>query len=180
MIKIRSANLSDSPNLAQVQVNSYRTAYRGMFPDSYLEQFDYEEQTKDWQELIIDRGRDILQVAEAPGGQIIGYILAKPQTDIYPGYNAEIIGIHVNQEYQGRGVGRALLDEVLTLLLEAGIESIMLWTLWANPVRTWYERMRGELIAEKRIMLENYEVVEVVYGWKDISVMLRPYRDDGS
>ena len=40
---IREATAADSPGLARVQVDSYRTAYAGLFPQAYLDRFSYEE-----------------------------------------------------------------------------------------------------------------------------------------
>ncbi|MEW5871547.1 MAG: hypothetical protein AB1894_19895 [Chloroflexota bacterium] len=44
-MKIRHATLEDSAGIAGVQVESYRRAYAGILPQSYLDHFTYEEQT---------------------------------------------------------------------------------------------------------------------------------------
>jgi hypothetical protein len=51
-IIIRAATFNDSPAIARVQVDSYLSAYAGIFPQSYFEHFTYEEQTEDWQNLL--------------------------------------------------------------------------------------------------------------------------------
>ena len=38
MIEVREAVPEDSPGIARVQVDSYRTAYAGLFPEPYLAQ----------------------------------------------------------------------------------------------------------------------------------------------
>ena len=52
MIRVRQARPVDCPGIARVQVDSYRTAYAGLFPEDYLAQFSYEEQAQEWQARI--------------------------------------------------------------------------------------------------------------------------------
>ena len=116
MIHIRPALPSNSPALAKIQVDSYRTAYRGIFPDSYIAQFSYEEQAQDWRNLFDSNPEDILLVAESTDGQIIGYLLARAQPDIHPGYDSEIVALHVLKSHQRQGTGRLLLKKAVELL----------------------------------------------------------------
>ena len=51
-LNIRRATIEDSAGLARVQVDSYRAAYAGIFPPSYLAHFTYEEQEQDWHDLF--------------------------------------------------------------------------------------------------------------------------------
>ena len=41
-MNVRQARIEDSAALAQVQVDSYRTAYAGMLPQAYLDRFAFE------------------------------------------------------------------------------------------------------------------------------------------
>lgn len=178
MIHIRNARLEDCPGLAQVQVDSYRTAYAGLFPESYLARFSYEEQTQDWQEWLTALSNEVLLVAVSPEETVLGYVLARAQPDIHPGYDAEILALHVRQAYQGKGIGSALLRASVGQLLEWGCRSVMLWTLQGNPVRQWYERLGGKLLGEKRYPVEDWEMIEIAYGWETISSLL-PGSDSG-
>ena len=168
MTHIRPALPSDSPALAKVQVDSYRTAYRGIFPDSYLAQFSYEEQAQDWRNLFDTNPEDILLVAESTDGQIIGYLLARAQPDIHPGYDSEIVALHVLKSHQRQGTGRLLLKKAVELLQQRGCQSAMLWTLKANPIRRWYRNLGGKHIANKRFQVEDREIEEIAFGWDDI------------
>jgi L-amino acid N-acyltransferase YncA len=104
MIRIRKALAEDCPGIAQVQVDSYRTAYVGLFPEPYLAQLTYEEQAQDWQAWLETNADDLLLVALSADNQVIGYVLARAQPDIYPGYDAEILALHVKLPYQGSGI----------------------------------------------------------------------------
>ena len=168
MIHIRNAQLEDCPGLARVQVDSYRTAYASLFPESYLAQFTYEEQEQDWRDWVATHPDDLLLVAGSDD-KVSGYLLARAQPDIYPGYDAEILAMHVRQAEQGRGIGSQLLKAAVKALEGGGCRSVMLWTLQDNPVCRWYERLGGKVLGEKRNLVEDWEIVEIAYGWETIS-----------
>ena len=170
-MQIRNASLRDCPGIARTQVDSYRCAYAGQFPQSYLEQFTYGEQQQDWIELLTCGGDDILLVAISPEEQVAGYVLAKSKLDIFPGFDSEIVALHVRQPFQGQGVGRALLGHAIGRLKIRDCKSVMLWTLKNNPVRVWYEKLGGRLLGEKNYEVEAWVINELAYGWDDISML---------
>lgn len=168
---IRPAVPADAAGIARVQVDSYRSAYRGFFPQTYLDLFSYEEQAGDWERWMVNAPCDLLLVAESAEEQVIGYALARAQRGIHTGYDSEIIALHMLPALKGRGIGRALMHRTVTLLIERGCRSTMLWTLQGNPVRSWYERLGGVLIGEKRDWWDDWEMVEVAYGWTDLPAL---------
>jgi ribosomal protein S18 acetylase RimI-like enzyme len=168
MFTVRRATLKDCPGIAKTQVDSYRTAYAGLFPQPYLDHFTYEEEEQDWRDLLSADLDDILLVAVSPEDQVLGYVLARANPDSYPGYDAEVIALHVNRSQQGEGIGKALMRSAVEQLIERNCQSVMLWTLKENKVRTWYAQLDGQLIAEKSQQVNDWVVYEVAYGWKNI------------
>jgi ribosomal protein S18 acetylase RimI-like enzyme len=173
MVQIRHATVEDCLGLAETQVDSYRTAYAGLLPASYLERFTYAEQEQDWIDMLTSGTEDILLVARSAGEPVIGYVLARARPDIFPGYDSEIIALHVRQPFQGRGIGKALLQKAVEHLIARDCRSVMLWTLKGNRMRRWYERLNGTLLGEKSYQIEDRIIREVAYGWEDITVLLQ-------
>jgi ribosomal protein S18 acetylase RimI-like enzyme len=171
MVVIRPATPADCHALAHVQVDSYRCAYAGQFPQPYLDHFSYEEQEKDWVDWFVSGNGDILLVAEHSQDGVIGYLLAFKQAGL-PGFDAEIAAMHVRQDHQQHGVGSALLRKAVEMLIEHGAKSVMLWTLRGNPARAWYESLHGKFISGKTYPVYDQDIVEVSYGWSDIRVLL--------
>ena len=95
MYQIRNAIFEDCPGIAKVQVDSYRTAYTGLFPTPYLEHFTYAEEEQDWIQMLTSNIEDILLVAISQEKQVVRYILARAKPDIFPGYDSEIVALHV-------------------------------------------------------------------------------------
>jgi ribosomal protein S18 acetylase RimI-like enzyme len=167
---IRPAIITDCSAIARVQVDSYLNAYAGIFPPSYFENFTYDEQADDWNSLIKTKDKgDVLLVAASDAATITGYCLAKIQKDVYPGYDAEIIALHVHPEYRRQGIGRNLLLKMKEELQNKGCQSIMLWTLQRNPIRSWYEKIGGILIGKKLHDVEGWEIIDVAYGWSQLA-----------
>lgn len=165
---VRLATIDDSPALARIQVNSYRTAYAGIMPQDYLDQFSYEEQEQDWQDLLSGPMSDILLVLERSDGEIAGYALGRPhQTDL-PGYDCELVALHVRQSEQGQGAGRQLVVAMARQFQDLGFQAMMLWVLAANgKAQAFYEQLGGQRL--EAIQTTSTGAIEVAHGWPDIS-----------
>lgn len=173
MFNIRVAMLGDSLDIAQVQVDSYRTAYADVFPDSYLAQFTYAEECSDWQEIISTWEDQLLLVAESEMERVVGYAFSKVGTGAFLGCDAELVAMHVRRPHQRRGVGRGLLRKSVEMLQAQGCRSMMLWTLIDKPAQAWYERLGGQRVDEKRYHVEGCEIVEVACAWTDLPALNR-------
>ena len=77
-MNIRPATLDDCAALAHIQVDSYRTAYAHIFPQSYLDHFTYKEQEQDWRDWIGAGMEYVLLVAETEADEIVAYALGRP------------------------------------------------------------------------------------------------------
>lgn len=172
MVTVRNAMLGDCAAIARVQVDSYRTAYAGIFPQEYLDSFTYEEQEQDWRDLLSSGGEDIVLVAELDGA-IAGHALGRPGPTGIPPYDCELVALHVRRERQRQGIGSALAAALADALRGKGCKSMMLWVLAQNPSRQFYERLGAGLLAQTQI---TNGAVEVAYGWKEIQILSPPDR----
>ena len=75
--------------------------------------------------LLIKSGRDKILVAEA-GEAVVGYIHACDYDVIYAPHMKNIMGIAVSEEFQRRGIGRALLEGIEKWAKETGACGIRL------------------------------------------------------
>jgi len=184
-MSIRPAAAQDAAALAEIQVNSYRTAYAGLMPAGYLAHFSLEEQEQDWRDLLAEPAGDILLVAET-GGEIAGYAVGRPgPVEELPegAYDAELVSLHVRWELQKRGTGRALVRAMAQALHSQGCTSLALFVLAGNPACAFYERLGGQRVGEKRWTVPaseagtlddfDFEVVETAYAWPQIATLSR-------
>jgi hypothetical protein len=45
----------------------------------------------------------------------------------------------------------------------------VVWVLAENPARRFYEALGGKIVFEKRIEIGGASLVEVAYGWEEMS-----------
>lgn len=164
--QVRPATPADCAGIAKVQVDSYCTAYAGLFPESYFQNFSYAEQEQDWRNWFASGTDEILLVAVSAENEVLGYALARAKAEIYPGYDSELAALHVRKTLQSQGIGKALLLAAVQRLAARGCQTVMLWTLQGNPVRRWYERLQGKLLGETNYDVDGWNIVEVAYGWE--------------
>ena len=175
-MNIRKAETSDSPGVARVQVDSYCTAYAGIFPQVYLDHFAYEEQEQDWRDLFEAGMEDEPYVAVSETGEVVGYALGRLLDDTEWPYDGELVALHVRKTHQRQGIGSRLVAAIAGQLQRRGCTSLMLWTLEANrPARALYAQLGGDLIGEKEWGGNEHfdvHVREVAYGWTNIEELL--------
>lgn len=133
-VVIRAAVPNDAARIAEVNVRSWRTTYKGIVPKSILDGMNIERYRETWLGRIADLGQRVLLVAELDG-RIEGYALSGPSRDRDHGLHelaGEVYAIYVDPPAQGRGLGRALLEAAASELRTAGFEPLVLWVLTAN------------------------------------------------
>ncbi|MBN2548530.1 MAG: GNAT family N-acetyltransferase [Anaerolineales bacterium] len=174
-MKIRFPTLDDCAQIAEIQVDSYRSAYASMLPAEYLANFTYEEQEQDWRNLLSDENRDILLVAEIGNGILAGYALGCPGVILEYALESELVALHVRKSHHRQGVGQRLIAAMAAELHRHGCISMLLWTLEGNSARQMYEKLGGVLVGKKPWDGNQdfgLEVYEVAYGWPDITKLL--------
>jgi L-amino acid N-acyltransferase YncA len=170
---IREAVLKDAAGIANVHVESWKTTYRGIISDQFLDSLSYTEREKRWQATLSqpDR-REVIYVAEDNNRKIVGFISGGPNRSDDRNYQGELYAIYLLQEAQGKGVGLKLVQALVKKLLQNKMESMMVWVLAGNPSRRFYEALGGTPVRTAKISIggENYE--EIAYGWENIQSIL--------
>lgn len=171
---IRLAEPSDAHGIARVQVDTWRTTYRGLMPDSVLDGLSYDQREQYWHSLLTSP-TDTLQwmhVAEDGTGQGIGFACGGTERENDPDYKGELYAIYLLADYQKQGIGRALSSAVAQSLVDAGINSMLVWVLAGNPSRAFYESLGGQYTREKAFTIGGATLTEVAYGWRDLHSLL--------
>lgn len=172
-MRIREATTADIPGIAKVHVASWQTTYRGMMPESYLAGLSVEESERNWTRYIgAPAPATVICVAEDEGAQVpvVGFAAGGPRRDGDPRYAGELYAIYLLKVAQGQGVGQQLVRAVAERLARAGISSMLVWVLEANPSRRFYEALGGVLLSERQsFVVAGMPLAEVSYGWPRIA-----------
>lgn len=168
---IRAATIHDAPHIAQVHIDSWKTTYRGIVPQEYLDSLNYAARTESWKKQLAGSEAYFLIAEEA--GTLCGFACGGKLRDPIDSYDAEIYAIYLQAEYQKRGIGQSLLSHLAKLLQQDGFSAVAVWALEQNPACRFYERLGGHRIAERPIKIGGKELVEVAYGWNNIRDLIR-------
>ncbi len=123
-VRIREAAPADARACAEVHVEGWRWAYRGLLPDGYLDRVSVEDRERTWREGVAGSGERVAWVAEREG-RVIGLCVTGPSEDADADRStAEVYAIYLLPEVVGTGVGRALLDSSTPRSTSAGGGSV--------------------------------------------------------
>jgi len=169
---IRHAKLSDAAGIANVQVASWRTTYKGLIADELLDKLSVTQKTRERQDrLLYPPAGSVTYVAEQ-GGEIVGFATGGRERSENPTYTGEIYALYLLQTHQGLGIGRKLVQAVVRDLLAQGLASLLILVLKDNPARGFYERLGGRVVLETTFIIGNQTLPEVGYGWPDMRTLL--------
>ena len=171
-ITFRRATANDAAAIAALRVDSWRTTYRGVMPDAYLDGMRAEESTEMWlQVLNADLPTIAVFVAEA-GTELVGFaagmLLMPEKFDL----NAELTAIYLKPIAQRGGVGRRLLAMIASTLQLQGATGLLVWVIAGNQAaRQFYEQMGAELLVEQPFTWDGLDLMETGYGWRDLTAL---------
>ena len=138
--RIRAAQAADAEHLAQVQISSWRSAYREVIPAAILDHLAAPPLALAFRDQACAPLPSRLWAMEW-GGKLCGYAATGPCREAQdPARTAEVYAIYSLKETWGLGLGRSLMAWALAALLEQGFEQTCLWVLERNPrARAFYE-----------------------------------------
>lgn len=171
---IREAEPSDAESMAKIHIQTWRTSYAGIVPNEYLSSLSYPAREAWWRQVLEANSPAVGNfVAEDAEGGIVGFAQGGPERDGNRTYLGELYAIYVLQPYQRRGLGRGLASAAANRLILDGFPSMLLWVLQDNrPACRFYEALGGKEVGEKTIEIGGANLVEVAYGWKDLTALI--------
>lgn len=164
---IRKAKLSDAQGIAKVHVDCWRTTYKNIIPNEFLDNLSYDQRTDLWIKNISNE-QNYVFVAENDEGHIIGFADGGKRETNKVDHSGDLTSIYVLQEYQGMGIGRHLVQQLFSMLNELGYKNIFVEVLEDNKSRFFYESHGAEWLRTEKIKIAGAELNLLVYEWKDI------------
>lgn len=170
-VTIRPAVPADAAAIAYVHVASWRSTYRGIVPDSYLDRLDPAERVEARERTLASPAEgSVMLVAEVEGAGVVGFAQGgrgrgEPET------TGEIYAIYLLEEWEGRGIGNRLMREAVRQLAANGMDRLVVWVLSENRSRGFYEHLGGMARREKALEIGGATLNAVAYEWDDIGTV---------
>jgi ribosomal protein S18 acetylase RimI-like enzyme len=171
------AAAAEAPDLAKMHVASWRETYPGLVPPALLAALSVAARTAAWSRILGAQPRATTVLVAELDGTIVGFGACGAQRAEalkVKGYDGEISALYVLRAFQRRALGTRLLGAMAASLEASGFGGASLWVLRDNgPARRFYERYGGRVIAEKQDVRPEGVLLEVAYGWPDLTEILR-------
>jgi ribosomal protein S18 acetylase RimI-like enzyme len=162
-IEIRRARPSDAEPLAVTHDLAWRTAYQGIIPGPELDKL-INRRGADWWEGAIRKGSRISILAF--GDTIAGYANYGRNRARSLAYDGEIYELYLRPEFQRRGFGRRLFEEVRRDLAQSGLKSLIVWALSDNaPAVAFFRALGGRPVARSSETFGNKSLDKIAYAW---------------
>ena len=170
-INYRKANISDLSGIVKVKVDMWKTTYRGIISEEYLQSLSYEDKEKNWRQRLENPTHGaIIYVAETDQNEIVGFalatlekcnpIVALLQVERFKG---ELCAIYVLEVFQHKKIGTELVHLVIKYFKVNNIDSMITWVLKENPSRRFYEKLGGKFLGEQSIEVGGIRYIEIAY-----------------
>lgn len=171
-INIRKAKHSDLNGIIRVNVETWKTAYKGVVPDKYIQGFGIRTQDKKWQAQLNNMiDENVFFIAENNKGEIVGFAIGGSERSKNPNYKGELMGIYILKEYQKQGIGKALTKKIVENLIKMKVNTMLVWVLENNPYRAFYDTLGGKVIDKKKH--ETLRLPVVAYGYDNLKELIK-------
>ena len=146
MITFREIRSNDAELIARMHTTSWRTAYRGILRDEYLDGGIGEERRAEWQRRFVVLHKEALGFIALLDNEPVGFIFGFQNE--HDCWGTLIDNLHVLPGWKGRGIGRQLMARFATELIARGDSAgVFLWVYEKNAAaRGFYESIGGSMV----------------------------------
>ena len=140
-IQFMPAAEKDADTIIELRRKVWETTYRGIYPDSMLDAFDFSWHLQKELQRIRHPQYDVYLITQ--NGRGIGYLTMRKTEAI------TLQSLYVLKEYQRRGIGKLAFDFVRQYCQDHQKSSFVCHCVPENyPARKFYEKMGGKIVGE--------------------------------
>jgi GNAT superfamily N-acetyltransferase len=154
-VAVRAARRGDVPEIARIQVDTWRAAYRRFLPQSVLAALDVTAAAQAWQDAVVSPPSPAHHVLVATEGTYtVGFVAVGPseEEDARPG-EAAVAALLVEPRWGRRGHGSRLLAAAVDFLRKDGVTGLVAWVPDGDRASTaFYESAGWEPDGRARIL----------------------------
>lgn len=157
---IRTANLIDIKQIADIKISCWKEAYKDIIDSNYLNSMTLESQINNYAN---NYNLNNIVVAESDG-RIIGFCRFCSVDDL--NCDCEIREIYVEPTLKRTGIGGTLFDYTKSLLKSKGHKKLAVGVFTDNnDARRFYEKMGGKISDNKIMVIDNVPYDITTYLW---------------
>lgn len=167
-VKIRKATLKDSKTISNIYALSWKSAYKGIIPEKYLDELKCDFWVSYFQNWIKN---DILTAQIIYENELpVGCIAYGKARDVKFDNWGEIVSIYLLPDQFRKGYGQKLLQTAIIDMKTKGYENCYLWVLKENSSARKFYEMNGFICSNDEcsceIMQEQLVDVQYIFNGK--------------
>ena len=173
-VTLREATKFDSAAIAHLHAESWRSAYRGMLSDDYLDHRAHSERAALWQRRFSEvASKPFFAILAEVGAQLTGFACVFPQE--HPEFGSFLDNLHVTPQNTRQGIGRQLLSAVAHRLIADKVPGgLYLWVIEKNSrARQFYAKAGAVEVERVELpMPDGSRLAEMRCYWPDPARLL--------
>lgn len=164
-MQTRLATDTDRSDIIALHVASWKSAYRGLLPDSFIDGAMADELAAYWQAPRPGSAFQILALDET--GARLGFVAVTEEDGPY------IEALHADPARRGKGIGRRLMQAAGAALAARGEEGVHLSVLVENTsALAFYRSLGGEVSAPYEDALFGVPLMSHKVRWTSLAPLL--------
>lgn len=164
-IIIRNVKEEDIPSIVDIKINGWKTAYKGIIDDDFLNSMNREEKIEKQRKNYKQNG---FIVAEC-NKEVVGFCRYIDNNSYTPNMleiDCEIVALYVKSDLKYNGIGTKLVQFVINEFKNKNKKKMIIWCLKDNePSRKFYTKMGGEIVKEKVVEIGEKNYYEVGFRY---------------
>lgn len=162
---IRNIEENDIPDVVDIQINGWKSAYKGIVDDNILNSMNRNERIEKRRNDYKENGFIVAEL----NNQVVGfcrYIDSNKFTQDISNIDCELLALYVNPDLKYNGIGTKLFQFVTSEFKSKNRTKMILWCLKDNePSKKFYTKMGGKIIKERKIEIGEKEYLEVGFEY---------------
>jgi L-amino acid N-acyltransferase YncA len=174
-VTIRPGREADAEGIANVHSTSWRNSYRGIVPQSYLDEMHPEKTIERWRDAAAGKILGVHLLVAEEAGKVIGFETYGPAREPAFGYLGELYAAYFLPEAMGKGLGTDMMKTVVRDLSAQGLKDMIVWVMETNERgRRFYEKALGGSVvpgSRKSFDIDGAEIWEIAYGFRPLPLL---------
>lgn len=163
---VRSATIEDAVAIGTIHAESWKTSYRGIVHQSFLDSIDPNKRLRGAENRVKDPNTDCLVLVETTNGKVVGFADVGPCREKNVDSDGELYAIYLLQDYQNQGGGGILWKACVAKAKDRGFAKMMVSVLTENTSsRKFYEKMGGHEIGTDHVDIDGHRYPTSTLLW---------------
>jgi len=134
-----------------------------------LDALDLKQREERWINILqIPNRKSQVYVLLNNQNQVVGFYSIGESREKEHNYTHELWGLYILPEYQGRGLGRFVFEDVKQKLHALNAQSLCVIVLKEGPAVGYYKKMGAQIIQENQTEIGGKQYTVYLMGWDKI------------